>query len=435
MPDAPPVAYVCDLKAHVGDVVRVRGWVYNQRKSSSKLRFLVLRDGTGIVQATTFKPNCGEEVFERAKTLTQESSVIVTGEVRQEPRAPGGFELYTQDIEIVQLTENYPITPKAHGTDFLMKRRHLWLRSRRQHECMRLRHAVISILRGYFDERNFTLLDTPILTPLACEGTSTLFETTYFEEKAYLAQTGQLYGEAGAMAFGKIYTLGPTFRAEKSKTRRHLIEFWMCEPEVAFAGLDEIIDLAEDMTVHLVQEVLRRCRSELDRLERDTVPLEMIRKPFPRITYDDARDLLKKKGHDLPWGDDFGAEHETVISQHYGRPVFVTRYPSDIKAFYMEPDPERPEVALCVDMLAPEGYGEVIGGGQRIHDLALLEQRLRAHGLPQDAYEWYLDLRRYGSAPHSGYGIGIERTVAWLGGLPHVRETIPFPRMLYHLQP
>ncbi len=435
MPDAPPVVYVCDLKDHVGEVVRIRGWLYTQRKSSSKLRFLVFRDGTGIVQATTFKPDCGEAVFERAKSLTQESSAIITGEVRIEPRAPGGYEVATQDLEIVQLAEDYPITPKAHGTDFLMKRRHLWLRSRRQHECLRLRHVIINTLRNYFDDRGFTLLDTPILTPNVCEGTTTLFETTYFDERAYLAQSGQLYGEAGAMAFGKIYTCGPTFRAEKSKTRRHLIEFWMLEPEVAFADLDEIIDLAEDMTVHLVKEVLRRCRSILDRLERDTAPLEMIRAPFPRLTYDDALDLLREKGQEIAWGEDFGAEHETILSRHFGRPIFITRYPMQCKAFYMQPDPERGDVALCVDMLAPEGYGEVIGGGQRIHDLTLLEQRLAEHQLPRDAFEWYLDLRRYGSVPHSGFGLGIERTVAWLGGLPHVRETIPFPRMLNHLHP
>ena len=432
---APAIVYIADLKHHAGEVVRVRGWLYNQRKSSSKLRFLIIRDGTGVMQATAYKPDLGDELFERAKALTQETAVVLTGMVKADPRAPGGFELGVQDILVVHATADYPITPKSHGTDFLMKRRHLWLRSMRQHACMRLRHTVIRTLRNYFDDRGFTLLDTPILTPNACEGTTSLFETTYFDEKAYLAQSGQLYGEAGAMAFGKIYTLGPTFRAEKSKTRRHLIEFWMLEPEVAFAELDEILDLAEDMTTHLIAEVLRECRSELDRLERDTEPLEWIRKPFPRITYDDALAILKKKGHDVPWGEDFGAEHETVLSQHFDRPVFITRYPSEMKAFYMQPDPERAEVALCVDMLAPEGYGEIIGGGQRIHDLALLETRIAEHDLPRDAFEWYCDLRRYGSAPHSGFGLGIERAVAWLGGLPHVRETIPFPRMLYHLHP
>lgn len=435
MPDRPPVSYVCDLKEHAGSVVRVRGWLYNQRKSSSKLRFLILRDGTGFVQATVHKPDTGEAVFERAKSLTQESAVVLTGEVRAEPRAPGGFELFTHDIEIVHLTQDFPIAPKEHGTDFLMKRRHLWLRSRRQHAALRLRHVIIQTLRTYFDERHFTLFDTPILTPNACEGTTSLFETTYFDEKAFLTQSGQLYAEAGAMAFGKVYTLGPTFRAEKSKTRRHLIEFWMLEPEVAFAELDEIIDLAEDMTVHLIKEVLRRCRPELDDLERDPEPLEWVRTPFPRITYDEAIDILKQKGHDVPWGQDFGAEHETVISEHFDRPVFITRYPTQCKAFYMQPDPSRSDVALCVDMIAPEGYGEVIGGGQRAHDLEYLEKQIAAHQLPHEAFEWYLDLRRYGSVPHSGFGLGIERAVAWLGGLPHVRETIPFPRMLYHLEP
>jgi len=435
MTASPPTVYVSDLKDHAGTVVRVRGWLHNQRKSSSKLRFLVVRDGTGFVQATTHKPDVDEAVFERAKTLTQESSLIITGEVRAEPRAPGGYELFTHDIEILQLTQDFPITPKEHGTDFLMKRRHLWLRSQRQQAALRLRHTIIHVLRNYFDDRGFLMFDTPILTPNACEGTTNLFETRYFDESAYLTQSGQLYGEAGAMAFGKIYTCGPCFRAEKSKTRRHLIEFWMLEPEVAFAELDEILDLAEDMTVHLVKQVLHTCAGELDRLERPIDPLENILKPFPRMTYDEARELLLRKGYDIPWGQDFGAEHETALSESFTRPVFITRYPAQIKPFYMQPDPERPEVALCVDMIAPEGYGEVIGGGQRAHDLAFLERQIAAHNLPREQFEWYLDLRRYGSAPHSGFGLGIERTVAWLGGLPHVRETIPFPRMLYHLEP
>ncbi len=421
-----------------GQTVTLRGWLYNLRKSG-KILFPIFRDGAGIMQGVVVKAHVSEEVFERVKDLTQESSVIVTGRIRAEGRAPGGYEIDVSDVEVVQRipeSDPYPITPKEHGVEFLMDRRHLWLRSSRQHAILRVRHEVIRAVRDYFDNHGFTLVDTPILTPAACEGTTTLFELNYFdEEKAYLTQSGQLYNEATAMAFGKVYCFGPTFRAEKSKTRRHLTEFWMVEPEMSYATIDDVMDLAEDFIASIVRRVLANRRPELERLERDLSKLERIAAPFPRITYDEAVERLQQKGSQIRWGGDLGGADETLLSEDFDRPVMVHRYPAAVKAFYMQPDPERPEVALGVDVLAPEGYGEVIGGGQRIHDLALLEQRIREHNLPREAFDWYIDLRKYGTVPHAGFGMGIERCVAWLCGLEHVRETIAFPRMLYRLRP
>jgi asparaginyl-tRNA synthetase len=426
--------YIRDLGRYVEQEVTIKGWLYN-RRSSGKLRFLLVRDGTGIVQATVFKGDVPETVFETTQHLPQESSVIVHGVVRADSRAPGGYELAVRDVEVCQEAEDYPITPKEHGTAFLMQHRHLWLRSMRQQACMRIRAEIIRACRDFFDDRGFLLLDAPILTPNACEGTTTLFETDYFGDKAFLTQSGQLYMEAGAMAFGKVYCFGPTFRAEKSKTRRHLMEFWMIEPEMAYAELDDVMSLAEDLVASVVQRVLERCQEPLRTLERDLAPLEAVQTPFPRLSYDQAIDMLHQHGESISWGEDFGGGHETVLSEQYDRPIMVHRYPSQCKAFYMRPDPERPEVALCVDVLAPEGYGEIIGGGQRLHDLALLQQRIREHGLPEEAFQWYTDLRRFGSVPHGGFGMGIERMVAWICGLHHVRETIPFPRMLYQMYP
>ncbi|GIX46957.1 MAG: asparagine--tRNA ligase [Candidatus Tectimicrobiota bacterium] len=426
--------YICDIAHYVGQEVTLKGWLTN-RRSSGKIHFLLVRDGTGVIQATVVKGEASETAFVEGDHLPQESALIVHGTVRADRRAPGGYELAVRDLEVVHRAEPYPITPKEHGVAFLMQHRHLWLRSPRQRACMVVRAEVIRACRDFFDSRGFLLLDAPILTPTACEGTTTLFATDYFGQQAYLTQSGQLYMEAGAMAYGKVYCFGPTFRAEKSKTRRHLMEFWMVEPEVAFAELPEIMELAEDLVLAVLERVLARCREELRLLERDTAPLEAIRKPFPRLSYDEALALLQQHGEPLPWGEDFGGGHETVLSSAFTAPVMVHRYPTRCKAFYMQPDPERPEVALCVDVLAPEGYGEIIGGGQRIHDLALLQARLKEHGLPEEPFQWYLDLRRYGSVPHAGFGMGIERVVAWLCGLKHVRESIPFPRLLYHLAP
>jgi asparaginyl-tRNA synthetase len=427
--------YIEDLHKYVGQEVTVQGWLYNKR-SGGKIRFPLLRDGTGVVQGVMVKGNVPEEVFSRFDALTQESSFVLKGKVRKEDRAPGGFELDVTDIQIIQIAEEYPITPKEHGIEFLSDRRHLWLRSSRQHAILRVRHQIIRAIREFFDNRGFLLLDAPIFTPAACEGTSTLFETEYFDlGKAYLTQSGQLYGEAGAMAFGKVYVFGPTFRAEKSKTRRHLTEFWMVEPEVAFNDLNDNMELAEEFLEHIVQSVLKNRMPELKVLERNTKFLENVRKPLPRISYDEAVDILKKKGIDFAWGNDFGGTDETVISEQFDRPVMVHRYPSEIKAFYMKRDPDNPKVALAVDVLAPEGYGEIIGGSQREDNLDVLLKRLKEHSLPQEAFEWYLDLRRYGSVPHSGFGLGIERTVSWICGLDHIRETIPFPRMIYRLAP
>ena len=395
-----------------------------------------MRDGTGLVQGVVAKNNVSEEVFNRFDALTQESSFSMTGKVRKEDRAPGGYELDVSDIRIISIAREYPISPKEHGVEFLMDRRHLWLRSSRQHAILRVRHQIIRAIREFFDDRGFVLMDSPIFTPAACEGTSTLFETDYFDlGKAYLTQSGQLYGEAGAMAHGKVYVFGPTFRAEKSKTRRHLTEFWMVEPEVAFNDLNDTMELAEEFLEHIVQSVMKNRMPELKTLERDTNFLEKVKKPLPRISYTEAVEILHSKGVNFEWGNDFGANDETVISEQFDRPVMVHRYPSAIKAFYMKRDPEDPKLALAVDVLAPEGYGEIIGGSQREDDLDVLIERIKEHNLPQEAFEWYLDLRRYGSVPHGGFGLGVERTVAWICGLDHVRETIPFPRMIYRLTP
>ncbi len=426
--------FISDASAHDGQEINIYGWLYNKRHSG-KLWFLLVRDGTGVMQSVIFKGDVSEEIFQRCEEVTQESSIHLRGKVSGDKRAPGGYELQVTDFEILQLAQDYPITPKDHGTTFLMDHRHIWLRSSRQHAILRIRHEVIRACRDFFDDRGFVLVDAPIFTPAACEGTSTLFETDYFGTRAYLTQSGQLYMESGAMAFGKVYCFGPTFRAEKSKTRRHLTEFWMIEPEVAYQDLDGNMDLAEDFVEYIVQRVLENRKEELKTIERDTAPLENVRKPFPRIRYDEAVDILHKNNIDFEPGNDFGGTDETVISEQFDRPLFVHRYPAAVKAFYMKHDPIEPEKALIVDMLAPEGYGEIIGGGQREDNLEILEQRIREHDLPKAAFEWYLDLRRYGTVPHSGFGLGIERAVTWICGLPHVRETIPFPRLMHRLNP
>lgn len=427
--------YIEDLSHHVGNEVTLRGWLYN-RRSSGKIKFLVMRDGTGLVQGVVVKAAVSEEVFSRGDELTQESAFQMTGKVKKEDRAPGGYEMEVTDIQIISIAREYPITPKEHGTEFLMDRRHLWVRSSRQHAILRVRHEIIRAIREFFDNRGFVLFDAPIFTPAACEGTSTLFETDYFDlGKAYLTQSGQLYGEAGAMAFGKVYVFGPTFRAEKSKTRRHLTEFWMVEPEVAFNDLNDNMELAEEFLEHIVQSVLKNRAQELKVLERNTKFLENVKKPLPRVSYDEAVAILRNNGVNFEWGNDFGATDETIISEQFDRPIMVHRYPSAIKAFYMKRDPQNPNVALAVDVLAPEGYGEIIGGSQREDDYDTLLARLHEHNLPQEAFEWYLDLRRFGSVPHAGFGLGIERTVSWICGLDHVRETIPFARMIYRLTP
>ncbi|MEE9203645.1 MAG: asparagine--tRNA ligase, partial [Nitrospirales bacterium] len=419
---------------YVGQDVTIRGWLRN-RRASGKVQFLIVRDGTGDLQAVISKGVLGEEQFAQLAKLTQESSLILAGRVRSDARAHGGFELEVSRIELVQIAEPFPVQPKEHGVGFLMEHRHLWLRSSRQHAVLRIRHEIIRACRNFFDERGFILLDAPIFTPNACEGTTTLFQTDYFGERAYLTQSGQLYSEATAAAFGKVYCFGPTFRAEKSKTRRHLMEFWMVEPEVAFAELPEMMELGEAFLSYVVGRVLEARRTELATLERDVSKLERVKPPFPRITYEEAIAILQKKGNPIQPGDDFGGDEETMLSNEFDRPVIVHRYPSSIKAFYMQNDPERPELALCMDVLAPEGYGEIIGGGQRIHEIEKLMARIQEHKLPEEEFRWYLDLRRYGSVPHSGFGMGIERVVAWICGLDHVRETIPFPRTLYRLYP
>ena len=427
--------YIENLLHHVDEEVTLRGWLYHKR-SSGKVRFLLLRDGTGIVQGVVVKANVSEEIFNVFDTLTQESSFTMTGKVRKEDRAPGGYELDVTDVKIIHIASEYPITPKDHGIEFLADRRHLWLRSSRQYAIMRIRHTIIQSIREFFDGRGFLLMDAPILTPAACEGTSTLFETEYFDlGKAYLTQSGQLYGEAGAMAFGKIYVFGPTFRAEKSKTRRHLTEFWMVEPEVAFNDLNDTMELAEEFLEHIVGSVLRIRGQELAVLERNTKFLENVKKPLPRIHYEEAVEILRAKGVQFEWGNDLGGTDETIISEQFDRPVMVHHYPAGVKAFYMKREPADERYALGVDVLAPEGYGEIIGGGQREDDYETLVSRIKEHQLPPEAFEWYLDLRRYGSVPHSGFGLGIERTVGWICGLDHVRETIPFPRMIYRLTP
>jgi asparaginyl-tRNA synthetase len=426
--------YIQDVADHVGQEITIKGWL-RHRRSSGKIHFLVVRDGTGDLQAVVSKGTVGDEPFAAAAALTQESSVILTGTLKADARAHGGYELDVTKIEPVQIAEPFPIQPKEHGVGFLMEHRHLWLRSSRQHAVLRIRHEIIRACRDFFDDRGFTLVDAPIFTPNACEGTTTLFQTDYFDEKAYLTQSGQLYSEATAAAFGKVYCFGPTFRAEKSKTRRHLMEFWMVEPEVAYAELADMMDLAEAFLSHIVERVLATRRAELAVLERDVTKLERIVAPFPRITYEEAIARLQQKGNPIQHGDDFGGDEETLLSNEFDRPVIVHRYPSAIKAFYMQNDPARPDLALCMDVLAPEGYGEIIGGGQRIHEHDKLLTRIREHKLPEEAFRWYLDLRRYGSVPHAGFGMGIERAVAWICGLEHVRETIPFPRMLYKLYP
>jgi len=423
------------IGGYVGQEVTLKGWVYNMR-SSGKILFILLRDGTGIIQCIVEKSSVSEELFKTASELTQESSVEITGVVREDKRAPGGYELGVTDLRVIQIARNYPITPKEHGMPFLMDHRHLWLRSSRQHAIIKIRSGLIKFIRDFFDSRGFLCVDTPIFTPNACEGTTTLFETDYFGDKAYLTQSGQLYNEATAAAFRKVYCFGPTFRAEKSKTRRHLIEFWMVEPEVAFADLDDIMQLAEDFVVEIVGRTVEKYRDLLENvLERDVSALERVKAPFPRISYDEAAKILEENKTGFQYGEDFGGTDETVLAERFDRPFFVHRFPAAIKAFYMQPAPENPSLTLSVDLLAPEGYGEIIGGGQRIHDLELLEKRIEEHGLPRKAFEWYLDLRRYGTFPHSGFGLGLERTLAYICGLKHVRETIPFPRLLNRLSP
>ena len=441
MPSA--VTTIADIGKHEGHTVILRGWLYNLRESG-KLLFPIFRDGSGVIQGVLPKNAVSPEIFEAVKGLTQESSVIVEGKVRADKRAPGGYELDVSNVQVVQrVSENdpYPISLKEHGVDFLMEHRHLWVRTPRQAAILRVRAEIIKAARDFFDERGFTLTDPPILTPAACEGTTTLFPVDYFDEQAYLTQSGQLYIEATAMALGKVYSFGPTFRAEKSKTRRHLTEFWMVEPEVAYATLDDLMQLAEDFISFLVKRCLERRASDLQIIGRDISKLEKIEAPFSRITYDEAVKMLQE-GHakgalenNFEWGGDLGSPDETYISSRFDKPVMIHRYPAKIKAFYMEPDPERPELALCVDVLAPEGYGEIIGGSQRMASYDLLLKRIREHGLPEEAFKWYLDLRKYGSVPHAGFGMGIERAVAWICGLEHVRETIPFPRMLHRLYP
>src|SRR5579871_2638614 len=433
-----PRVTIAGAGRHVGESVEIAGWLYNLRRSG-KICFPQVRDGSGILQCVAVKSALPEELFESLKDLTQESSLIIRGKVRAEARAPGGYELDVESATIVQRvpeSDPYPITPKEHGIDFLMDHRHLWLRSKRQHAVIRVRHEVIKAIRDYFDSNGFTLVDTPIFTPAACEGTTTLFEVDYFEdEKVYLTQSGQLYNEATAMAFGKTYCFGPTFRAEKSKTRRHLTEFWMVEPEMAYATLEDVKHVAEELVVFVVGRVLENRRRDLADLERDVTKLETIKAPFPRMSYDDAVKILQQKGSEIQWGGDFGGTDETLITEALDRPLMVDRYPAQVKAFYFETDPVRPELALGVDVIAPEGYGEIIGGGQRVHDLNLLLKRLEEHHLPREAFEWYLDLRKYGAVPHGGFGMGVERFVAWMCGLEHIRETIAFPRMIYRTRP
>jgi len=429
------ITTIDQLSKHVGETITLRGWVHN-KSSKGKLHFIQLRDGTGYCQCVAFKKNVDEAFFEDLGKLGQESSIVITGEVKADDRAPGGFEVGVSGGEVLQIVDGYPITPKEHGVDFLLGKRHLWLRSKRQWAVMRIRHKVMMSLRNYFDENGFLCVDSPMFTPNACEGTSTLFEVPYFDRTAFLTQSGQLYAEASAMAFGKVYTFGPTFRAEKSKTRRHLTEFWMLEPEVAFASLADVMQIAEDMLCRVVRDVLADCRPELEALERDLSKLEVIQGPFPRITYEEAsKILLEHPDSEFVAGDDFGAPDETILSEMHDRPLMITHYPAEVKTFYMKRDPEDETKCLCVDVIGPEGVGEIIGGSQREEDLDVLQDRIRKHELPEEAFEWYLDLRRYGSVPHSGFGLGLERTVGWICGVEHVRECIPYPRTMYRLEP
>ena len=425
---------ICGMNQFVGETVTIGAWVHNKR-SSGKIQFLQLRDGTGYVQGVVLKNEVNEKVWTESKQLTQESSLYITGVVREEPRSTSGYELTVTHIQTIQIAQDYPITPKEHGVDFLMDHRHLWLRSPKQRSVLIIRAAIIQAIQKYFDEGGFTRVDPPILTPSSAEGTTNLFHIKYFDEDAYLTQSGQLYMEAAAMALGKVYAFGPTFRAEKSKTRRHLIEFWMIEPEMAFVDLEQSLCIQEQFISYVVKYIVSHCASELETIGRDVSQLNKITAPFPRLTYDEAISFLQQQNFEISWGEDLGAPHETAIAQKYDKPVFITHYPAQIKAFYMKPDPMRPEVVLCADLIAPEGYGEIIGGSQRIDDPQLMQQRFAQHELSEQAYQWYLDLRKYGTVPHSGFGLGLERTVAWICGLDHVRETIPFPRMLYRLYP
>ena len=419
----------------VDQEVTIGAWVANKR-SSGKIAFLQLRDGTGFIQGVVVKEDVGEDIFTKAKSIAQETSLYVTGIIQKDERSPFGYELQVKDVEVISESVDYPITPKAHGTEFLMDHRHLWLRSKRQHAVMKIRNEIIRATYEFFNKEGFVKVDPPILTGSAPEGTTELFATKYFDEDAYLSQSGQLYMEAAAMALGKVFSFGPTFRAEKSKTRRHLIEFWMIEPEMAFVQFEDNLKVQEQYVAYIVQSVLKNCQLELNVLGRDTAKLEKITAPFPRITYDDALKFLHEKGFDdIKWGDDFGSPHETAIAESYDKPVFITHYPTSLKPFYMQPDPNREEVVLCADLIAPEGYGEIIGGSERIWDYAKLEANIKKHGLDEEAYKWYMDLRKYGSVPHSGFGLGLERTVAWISGVEHVRETIPFPRLLNRLYP
>ncbi|MCU0509049.1 MAG: asparagine--tRNA ligase [Anaerolineae bacterium] len=444
------IVRIANIAAHVGEQVTLEGWL-QLKTGKGKLQFLRVRDGTGFIQAVIFKPNVSEEVFEAAKRMPLESSLIITGNVKADERAPGvpgGFELDVTDLTVVQESEEYPIAPKEHGVEFLMDNRHLWLRSSRQWAILRVRARIIRAMRDWLDDNGFILVDTPILTPSAAEGTTTLFKTDFHGEDAFLAQTGQLYNEANIFAFGRVYCFGPTFRAEKSKTRRHLQEFWMVEPEIAYCKLEQLLEIEEQYVSYIVQTILKECAAELKLLERDTTHLERVVAPFYRISYDDAVQMINKaagEGVTVPpnddplppieWGGDFGSPHETFVASQFDKPVFVHHYPSAVKAFYMEPEPGRHEVCRSADLLAPEGYGEIIGGSERMSDPELLLAAIDRHGLPREAYQWYIDLRRYGSVPHSGFGLGVERTVAWICGLDHIRETIAFPRMLGRLRP
>lgn len=425
--------YIEDVGKHVREDVTIKGWVYGLR-SSGKIRFLLVRDGTGTIQCVVSKED-SEQAFKESERLTQETSVIVEGEIREDKRSPGGYELNTARVEVVSAAQDYPITPKEHGVDYLLNYRHLWLRSSRQHAVLRVRAEVMKACRDYLDGQGFIEVDSPIFTPSASEGTTTLFETRYFEDSVYLSQSGQLYNEAAAMGFGRVYCLGPTFRAEKSKTRRHLTEFWMLEPEMAYADLETVFEVCEGLVTSVVGRVLEKRARELEVLERDTSRLEKVLPPFPRITYDKALESLADMGYGVEWGRDLGAEEEKALSDSLEKPTFVYNYPAKAKAFYMEPDPGNPETVRCTDLIAPEGMGEIMGGSERISDLALLERRIEEHGLPREAFEWYLDLRRYGSVPHAGFGLGIERTVAWICGIKHIREAVPFPRTIYRVYP
>jgi len=429
-----PEHYIENIARYKDEIVTLKGWVYNLTKKG-KLIFILLRDGTGIIQCTLFKPEITPEIFESAKKLTQESSIEISGKVREDKRAPGGYELSVTGLKIIQISPEYPIQPKEHGVDFLLNHRHLWLRSKKQHAILRIRAAIIKAMCDFLDNEGFVRMDSPIFTPSACEGTTNLFEVKYFEDKAYLSQSGQLYAEASAMAFSKVYCFGPTFRAEKSKTRRHLTEFWMLEPEMAFYTFEDNLKLQENFVSYIVEYVLKTRKTELETLKRNTDTLKKVKPPFPRITYTEAIKLLNKNGFKKEWGEDLGAEEETFLANRFEKPFFITYFPIKCKAFYMLTDTENPELAVCADMLAPEGYGEIIGGSQREHDYQKLLERIKEHNLPVSAFNWYLDLRKYGSVPHGGFGIGIERTVAWICGIKHVRETIPFPRMLYRLNP